>query len=51
MPFDFLDALGIAGDAASGIPDPRNRRERIGCLLGVAAVISVAVILLIASAI
>lgn len=37
MPFDLLDALGIAADAAS-IPDLKKRRERIGCLLGLIVV-------------
>lgn len=37
MPFDLLDALGIAADAAS-IPDLKKRCERIGCLLGLIVV-------------
>ena len=44
MPFDLLDALGLAADAA-GVPDLRKRRERIGCLLGLTVVGVVGLIL------
>jgi hypothetical protein len=49
MPFDLLEALGIVGEAASGLPDPRNRRERIGCLLALAVVVVVVVTLVLVS--
>ena len=45
----MLGALGIVGDAATGLPDPRNRRERIGCLLSLVIIVIVVVILLLAS--
>lgn len=49
MPFDLLEALGIVGDAATDLPNPRNRRERIGCLLSLAVIVIVVAILLLAS--
>jgi hypothetical protein len=44
MPFDLLDALGIAADATS-IPDLKKRRERIGCFMGLIVVAVVGLIL------
>jgi hypothetical protein len=49
VPFDLLEALGMVGEAATDIPSPRNRRERIGCWLGFAVIVAVVVILLLAS--
>lgn len=49
VPFDLLEALGMVGDAATEIPSPRNRRERIGCWLGFVVIALVVVILLLAS--
>jgi hypothetical protein len=45
----LLEILGLVIDAGSGVPE--NRRERIGCLMGLAVVIPVAIILLLASVI
>ncbi|WP_447930649.1 hypothetical protein [Sphingopyxis fribergensis] len=47
MPFNLFDMPGIVADAGGAVPE--NRRERIGCLLGLAVVIPVALILLLVS--
>ena len=43
----LLEIMGLVIDAGSTVPE--NRRERIGCLLGLAVVIPVAIILLLVS--
>ena len=47
MPFNLLDLLGIAADAEGAVP--KNRRERLGCAMGLFIVIPVAAILLLIS--
>lgn len=43
----LLEVLGLVIEAGGGVPE--NKRERIGCLMGLAVVIPVAIILLLAS--
>lgn len=49
MSFNLLEVLGCTIDAASGVPDLRKQRERIGCYFGFAVVVSVALILFLVS--
>ena len=43
----LLEILGLAVDAGGGVP--RNRRERIGCLMGLAVAVPFTIILFLAS--
>ncbi|MBE1525933.1 hypothetical protein GGC65_000389 [Sphingopyxis sp. OAS728] len=43
----LLEMLGLVIDAGSGVP--ANRRERIGCIMGLAVIVPVAIILLLIS--
>ena len=43
----LLEMLGLVIDAGIGVPE--NQRERVGCLMGFAVMIPVAIILLLVS--
>lgn len=47
MPFNFSDLLNLVTGGAGAVPE--NRRERIGCIMGLMIVVPVAVILLLVS--